>query len=136
MRDDRGSTLLLFPVAVLVVVLLGAIAVDSAASFTAQRELVDAAQAAANDGATTGADLDQVRAGAGYHLDSARVAATVHESFAIHGLGDAQVDVRVVDGAVVVSARREVRRVFGRAIPGVAGSMVVTARATARPRVR
>src|SRR4051812_13668135 len=95
-REDRGNTLLLFPVALLVVVLLGAIAVDSAATFLAQRELVEVSQAAANDGATTGADLDQIRAGAGYHLDEAKVRATVRESFAVHGLDDADVAVSVV----------------------------------------
>ena len=53
LRDgQRGSTLLLFPAAVLIMVALAAITVDSAIAFMAQRELANATAAAANDAAT------------------------------------------------------------------------------------
>lgn len=51
-RSERGSVLMLMPVAVLVVFLLGAIAIDAAASFEAQRQAVADAQAVANDAAS------------------------------------------------------------------------------------
>ena len=54
--DERGSTLLLVPSAVLVLFLLTALAVDGAASFLAQRELADACAGAANDAATVALD--------------------------------------------------------------------------------
>ena len=52
MRPDRGSVLLLFPAGVLVVLLLGAIAVDASIAFLGQREIANAVAAAANDAAT------------------------------------------------------------------------------------
>jgi hypothetical protein len=51
-RDCRGSVLALVPAAVLVLILLGALAVDSAAAYLAQRQLSDAMAGAANDAAT------------------------------------------------------------------------------------
>ncbi|MEX0835049.1 MAG: hypothetical protein WD010_03090, partial [Nitriliruptor sp.] len=40
-RDEGGNTLLLMPVGVLILLVLGAIAVDFAIVFTAQRELAN-----------------------------------------------------------------------------------------------
>ena len=54
--DQRGSTLLLVPSAVLVLFLLTALTVDAAATFLAQRELADACAGAANDAATVALD--------------------------------------------------------------------------------
>jgi hypothetical protein len=51
-RDYQGSVLALVPAAVLVLVLLGALAVDSAAAYLGQRQLSDAMAGAANDAAT------------------------------------------------------------------------------------
>ncbi len=130
----RGSTLLLFPVGVLVLVVLGGIAVDSTVAFSAQRELVDATQAAANDAATYGADAGALRTGRGYRLDRSRVETAVRRSFALHGLADAEVQVDVVAGRVVVRARRRVATVFGRAVPGGPTSTTVTAQVTGTPR--
>jgi len=59
-EQDRGSTLLLVPSAVLVLFLLTALAVDGAATFLAQRELADACAGAANDAAAAGLDVDRL----------------------------------------------------------------------------
>lgn len=48
-RCDAGNTLVLFPAAVLIVLGLGALALDSATVFLGQRRLVDIAAAVAND---------------------------------------------------------------------------------------
>ena len=58
--DDRGSTLLLLPSAVLVLFLLTALAVDGAATFLAQRQLADVCAGAANDAAGVALDVDQL----------------------------------------------------------------------------
>jgi Flp pilus assembly protein TadG len=50
-RDESGSVLMLMPAAVLVLIVLGAVAVDAAIVFMAQRELQSATAAAANDAA-------------------------------------------------------------------------------------
>ena len=47
--SERGSSLLLFPAAVLVMMVLGAIAVDFSIAFLGERELAGATAAAAND---------------------------------------------------------------------------------------
>lgn len=53
---DAGSALLLVPAGVLVLVILASLALDAAVVFTAQRQLADAASAAANDAVTAALD--------------------------------------------------------------------------------
>ncbi|MGH9095498.1 MAG: hypothetical protein ACRDXE_10090, partial [Acidimicrobiales bacterium] len=48
---DRGSALMLVPAGFLVLMLLGAMAVDSGATYLGQRQLADALAGAANDAA-------------------------------------------------------------------------------------
>src|SRR6266540_3305124 len=102
--DDRsnGSVLLLMPAAVLIVVVLGAIALDCSTVFLAHRALLTAAAAAADDAVTFGADERAYRERGVYTLDPARVQEAVELSFAARGLGDA-VDRPVVsiDGTTV-----------------------------------
>ncbi len=71
---EHGSTLLLFPSLLLVVVALAAVTVDLAAAHLAQRQADDLAAAIAADGATVGLDESALRSGAGYRLDPTRVA--------------------------------------------------------------
>ena len=52
MHDERGSVLMLMPVAVLIFLVLGALCVDFGSVFTVKRELSNAAAAAANDAAS------------------------------------------------------------------------------------
>ena len=54
-RSDEGSALMLVPAGVLVLLVLGAIAIDSAVVALAQRELSDRTAAVANDVAGAGA---------------------------------------------------------------------------------
>lgn len=72
-RDQRGNTLILMPVAVLIVLGLGALALDAATLFLGQRRLADLAAAVAND-AIAGVDLDAFYDGAtaGIALDPGR----------------------------------------------------------------
>lgn len=88
MRSDRGSVLLLFPAAFVIVLVLGAIAIDSAAVFLHQRELMAAAGAAANDAATLAVDRDRLRDEGERWLDPARVDEVVATSLARRGLLD------------------------------------------------
>ena len=86
-RVDRGSVLFLFPAAFLIVLVLGAIAIDSGAAFLRQRELAAAADAAAND-AVTLAIHDSVALGAEPIIDPAAAEAAVRQSLARRGLLD------------------------------------------------
>ncbi len=108
---------MLMPAAVLIVVILGGIAVDSAVTFSAQRELVSAAQAAANDAAAFGLDESAFRAGEGYVLEPARVEQVILRALALDGLHARHRWYRQ-GNRIVVELDEEVVGVFARAIPG------------------
>lgn len=132
--SERGSVLILMPVAVLVIVILGAIAVDRAVVFGAQRELVQAAQAAANDAAATGADLDHLRNGSSSGGPARLDPTTVEQALRASLVGvEDLVDVRwsVRGNQVEVILERRVDHVFTRGVPGAAESTTVRATATA-----
>ncbi|MBP7630578.1 MAG: hypothetical protein KA758_09030 [Acidimicrobiales bacterium] len=133
-RGESGSVLMLMPAAVLIVVMLGAIAVDRAVVFGAQRDLVASAQAAADNGASLGVDLDRLRADGEIQPDLAAIdqaialAATTFEpgtSVSWYLQGD----------DVVVELERTVDLVFAPGVPGAAPTEPVRARATAELRL-
>ena len=70
---DRASTLLLFPAALLIVVVLAAVTVDLARLHLARRDLDDLAAAIGNDVTTLGIDETELRRTGAYRLDPVRV---------------------------------------------------------------
>lgn len=130
---ERGSVLMLMPAAVVVVLVLGAIAVDLSVVHLGKRELVDAASAAANDAVTYGLDETALRNEGAYRLDPGRVRAAVHQSLAGSGVAGelTGIDVQPVgaDG-VEVTLTMTVEYVFAKALPGPS-STTVEATATA-----
>ena len=132
---DRGSVLMLMPAAVLVVLLLGAIAVDLTAVRLGQRELVAAAGDAANDAVTVGLDEAVLRAGDGYRIDPGRARAAAVASLAAKGLLDdlAAPPTVAVDsqGSVEVVLLRRVPHLFAKALPGAPDDQTVRATVTA-----
>ena len=139
-RAEGGSALLLMPAAVLVLIVLGAIAVDFSIAFLAQREVADATAAAANDAASA-IDEDAYRSSGELRLDLARaqgVAQAAYDARRATYLQSQPVDVREVpcddEPAVVcveVRARASVGYVFSKAIPGAPNSASVGAVSTA-----
>ena len=144
-RREAGSVLLLFPAAVLVVVVLAAITVDSAVAFLGQREVANAVAAAANDATGQGVgnrafyeegrvDLDPV---AVRRLAAEQVVATL-DAARFHGLHvEVSVSPAAVPGcppAVRVHASAHVSAIFAAAIPGSLGRFGVRATASASPR--
>lgn len=73
MRRDRGSVMFLYPVGFLIVLLLGAIAVDLGNVWLQQRRLADAADSAANDAVTYGLDQEALRTTGDIELSQARI---------------------------------------------------------------
>ena len=146
-RPDRlrGSTLLLFPAALLIMLALAAVTVDSAIAFMAQRQLVNATAAAANDAATR-ALSDR----AFYQDDRIELTQSAVESVAVdrvfqlvdparhHGLTvTAEASAPAAAGCswtVRVSASSRVDELFGKAMPGSRGQVAVHAQSTASPR--
>ena len=137
--------LLLFPAAILITMALAAMAVDNAVAFLAQRELVNATAAAANDAATE-ALSDQ----AFYKANQLELSASAVEDVAVdrvrglvderrhHGL-TVTADAIPPSGpgcgwTVHVAASSRVDQVFGRAMPGSSGGVNVKAASTAHPR--
>ncbi len=142
---QRGSTLLLFPAAVLIMVALAAMAVDSAIAFLAQRELANATAAAANDAAT-----EALSDRSFYESNSLELSPAAVETLAVarvlqlvdrtrhHGLS-VRAEAVPPAGAgcawtVRVRASSRVDELFGRAMPGSKRETAVHAQSTASPR--
>ena len=142
LAGERGSTLLLFPAALLIMVALAAITVDAAIAFQAQRELANATAAAANDAATLALSDE-----AFYKHDSIELSSTAVEAMAV-GLVERVVDRGRHHALVVTASARQqgcvwtvrvtaasrVDELFGAAMPGSDGQVDVRATSTASPR--
>ena len=130
-RDERGSVLMLMPAAVLVFVVLGALVVDAALVYRAEREVASLAAAAANDAAGAALDLDEWYRDGSVVLDD-RVARDIAARRVGAGAFDASlVSVAVVGDRITVTVRGRADHVFADAIPGAPGGTDVEASATA-----
>jgi Flp pilus assembly protein TadG len=130
---------MLMPAGVLIVLVLSAITMDLSLVHLARREVVAAAEAAANDAATYGLSERAYRRGDGYALDPRRVDAAVVESLEVRGLRDDLArppEVVIVGTTVQVRLTTRVQYVFARALPGVAHDTVVSATGSATPVAR
>jgi Flp pilus assembly protein TadG len=141
-RRERGSVLLLMPAGVLVLLVLGAIAVDFSLVHLAQRELADAAAAAANDAAVAGLDEGAFYGAGRLHVDQRRARSVAAASWAVRSAafldgGLERVDVSTVAGEqvqVTVTARATVEMIFSKALPGAPQRRSVRAVAVATAR--
>lgn len=139
---ERGSVLMLMPAAVLVLVILGAICVDSAVLFLGEREVANAADGAAQSVAAALVDEEWYRETGEVRLvcDSDRLTEVATASFAARApewLDDGHVD--VVDCAgdrVTVRADATVAFVFSKALPGARSRASVSATGSAVAQVR
>lgn len=137
MISERGSVLALVPATVLVVVILAAIAVDSAYVFLAQRALAAEVAGAANDIAGLAVDDVAFYSEGSLALSSAEAETYVARRFGRtpEPLAEVTATVTVSGPSVTVSAVGRVRRIFGAAIPGLGREVEVSARTTATARV-
>lgn len=128
---QSGTVLMLFPAAVFVVCVLGALAVDSANVVMHRRDLQHVADAAANDAAALSLDSTALRQGQ-VIIDAELAQATAETSIAAQDVrGITSVTVTVEDdNTVVVSLEASHPSVFARSIPGATDHFDV--RATAR----
>jgi len=127
---------MLVPAGVLVLVVLGAIAVDFAVAFLAQRELSSLAASLANDAATVA-----LSEGAFYgeapgtvEIDRGSADDLVREALGLRaprGITDVERSVATLDDQVCVTLTGRVAYVFARAIPGGPRGTTVTGRAVA-----
>lgn len=129
---------MLMPAAVVIALLLGAIAVDSAIVFLEQRQAYNVAFDAANDAAGAGVDRDIARTSGELVYDPARVrelaAATITAS-EVDGLTLVSA-VPDDDGGVVVIVDVRVQHLFGQAFGSRSSETLrLTARAAGETRV-
>lgn len=100
-RDERGSALLLVPVAVLIVLGLAMLTVDGSRALLAQRRASATATAVANDLAAVGVDRSAFQAGGDLRLlpeaDLRRIAAGLIDdgSMTVRRIDDQSVEVRI-----------------------------------------
>ena len=122
MRDrERGSVLALMPVAVLVFIGLGSLAVDASLAFLGEREVANLASAVANDAATQGIDVVRYYGSGDLVIDPVRVRAVADAAVARSGLDHLEgltIETDVVGDSVVVRVSAKVRSLFSRALPG------------------
>ncbi len=132
---DRGSTLLLFPSCLLVVIVLASITVDFGRVHLAQQEVQDAAAAAANDAVTVALDDGVLRTSGAYVLDPGLVRQVVEDDVARHhlvGFGTVAIDSRVVGArGVEVDVGVSVPLGFAAIVPGAPPTVAVVGRARA-----
>ena len=131
---------MLMPAGVLIVLLLGGLAVDSAVLFLGERELADLSAAAANDAATAGLREESFYKCGRLELDPVRsemVAHTVAAARTSDAVSDVSLRVAVDNAAhppaVSVAATGTVRLVFSPAFPGVDATRPVAAESLAVP---
>lgn len=132
-KAERASVLMLMPAAVLIMIILGALAVDRAVIFAAQRELVSTAQAAANDAAGLSVDIDQLRTGGNIEVDAESIGDAVGLATRAVEPGT-RVSWELQGAVVVVRLERDVHLIFAQGIPGAAGTQTVMAVGTAELR--
>lgn len=132
------------PAGVLVLIILGAIAVDFAVAFLGQRELSSLASAVANDTATAALSDERFYRGAGgaggdvgageIEIDpvaARRLAQEAVERRSPRGLRNIVVDAQAEGARVCVRLRGDVDYVFAKAIPGAADGTTVEGTAVA-----
>jgi hypothetical protein len=147
MRPDRGTTLLLFPAAVLIMMMLGAIAVDLGEVQLAHRQLIREVGTAADDAADrldvaglrdssaeSGSQDDRLE-----RLDPDAARATALADLAAADLpgravGAPTITIGPAPGTVTVSVTRDIPHIFGRAVPGVPDAQRITVRLSGRLR--
>ncbi len=120
-RSDRGSVLALVPAAFLVLVVLGALAVDSAQTYLAQRQLRDSLTAAANDAVAAGLSGSTFYSHGNLAVDPGQAARVVCESVAAQAdrnLHDVRLWMAASGPTIRLEGTAAVDAVFGRAIPG------------------
>jgi Flp pilus assembly protein TadG len=136
-RRADGSALLLFPAAVLVMMVLGAITVDFSIAFLGERELAGATAAAANDVAARALDNRQFYQDGVLALDpvvAVQLATDeVRSALDARRYHDVRVTVRLAEGAraVEVTASARVDYLFARALPAGPDGARVAATTTA-----
>lgn len=132
---------MLVPAGFLVLLILGAIAVDSAIVFLAQRELTNQVAAVANDAAAITLSAQDLQGGRSARPSRSAVRALAHQrldGYEVAGLvvSGSAVSADVNEDVVTVGVEGDVPLLFARALPGARSRQHVKATATAQLQFR
>ena len=119
--DERGSVLALVPAGFLVLIILAALAVDSAVAYEGQQQLHDTLVAAANDAASSAIDRPVFYATGTVAISPSQAGQVVCSSLlSQHSsqLHETRVWLAVQGASVRLIGESRVTVVFGRAVPG------------------
>jgi hypothetical protein len=133
---ERGSVLMLVPAAVLVLVILGSIAVDSSIAFLGQRALNNFTSEAANSAASAALDQAAFYTQGRIAIDPVRaddIVTALRRNIG-SGLHDVNVTVTTQGAEVTVAAVGTVDDLFATVIPGVRHHWRVSAVSSATAR--
>lgn len=135
-ESEQGSTLLLFPAGVLVLLVLAAIAIDLSTMHLGRRELLRTAAQAADDAAAM-LDVAAVRRGDLHTLDRVAAERVVRAEISSAHLAGTVVGPPVVaidpaTGAVTVTVAMDLEHVFGRVVPGIGRTERIVVTVSAR----
>jgi len=122
---------MLMPAAVLVFIVLGALCVDFAAVHLGQRELVAAAQGAANDAAVAGFSNSAFYNEGDVRFDEAGAREAALASLRANGPEYRLRAMRIVNGVITLEVVTTVPTIFAKAVPGGPNSFEVDSQATA-----
>lgn len=129
-RGERGQTLLLAPIGLIIVLLLGGATLEVGGMHLRQRQLDDLADSIANDAATVGFDIETFRQSGEVTIDPGAANSIVEGAIAISNLPEAQADgVIVTPGpepttSILLTYRYEF--ILGRAVFGVSTELSAT----------
>lgn len=129
---ERGSSLMLMPVAVLIFIILGAFAVDFSAARLARREMIAAAQSAAQDAAIAGLDEAAYYDDGSIRFDERDARAQAVASLAAADPTIVLEGFTLDGGSVVVTVAADVSTIFAKAVPGGPDNFRVRAQASAQ----
>ncbi len=136
-QTERGQTLLLAPIGLIIVVFLGGVTLEVGAMHLRQRQLDDLADSIANDAATVGFDIDAFRSTGELSIDAGAANSVVDTSIAISNLPEARSSgVRVIPGpepaaTIVLTYTHEF--ILGRAILGASTELTAAGEAALVP---
>ena len=137
LRNDRGQTLFLAPIAFLIVVLLGGVVLEAGNLHLRQRQLDNLADSIASDAAAVGFNIDEFRMSGSITIDPAAANSVVQPAIDISNLPTASgggVTVNPgVEPELEVTLTYVHQFVFGQQVFGATSTLQATGSATLVP---
>jgi len=136
-RNERGQTLLLAPIGLLIVIFLGGATLEVGAMHLRQRQLDDLADSIANDAATVGFDVNAFRDTGEFSIDAGAANTVVGASIALSNVPEARSNgIRVTSGPEPTAAIELTYThdfILGRAILGASTELTAVGEAALVP---